>query len=122
MTSRRLTSTTALQDVFSLLGQSLPVPMTLTTVYTVGSEVFTVISSIVVANQGNVRALYRISHAIAGAVDTAAQYLYYDVPINPYDTFACTLGITCGPDDEIRVQSNTGTLSFNIYGDEIVGG
>ena len=122
MASRRLTATTNLQDVFSVLGQSLPVATVLTDLYSAGSEVFAVISSIWVCNTGSNRAKFRISVAVAGAANVNSQYLFYDTPINIGDSRVAVAGITLGPDDVIRVYSDTGFVAFAVFGDEIVGG
>lgn len=101
-----------------VLGQSKPGAASLTDAYTVPALTQATISSIVVANQSSVATSFRISIAVAGAVDTPAQYLYYDIPINGNDTFVFTGGITLGAADVVRVYNTLATLSFNIFGVE----
>lgn len=121
MASRRLASSSSLIDVFNVLGQSLPPMGVLTVLYTVGSEIQTVISSVVICNQSANQGKYRISIAVAGDVDDLSQYLCYDTVVNPNDSTIWTSGLTMGPDDELRVQSNNGQIAFSCYGDEITG-
>lgn len=72
-----------------------------------------------VANQSATATSFRVSVAIAGAADTPAQYLYYDIAIPGNDTFAATLGITLAATDVIRVYNTLATCSFNFFGVEI---
>ena len=106
-------------DTFLVLAQSKPVSATLTAAYTVPASTTAVISSIVVCNQSAIATSFRISLAIAGAADTAAQYLYYDVSIDGNDTFVATIGITLGATDIVRVYNTLATLSFNVLGVQV---
>ena len=99
--------------------QSYPSAATLTDLYTVPDLTTAIVSSIVVCNQANQPATFRISHAIAGAADTNAQYLYYDRALPANYSYTITLGKTCGAADVFRVQSSNGRMSFNLYKDEI---
>jgi hypothetical protein len=56
---------------------------------------------------------------VAGAADTSAQYIAYDVLLDTNETRSFTLGIALGAADVIRVYSSTGTVSFNGFGVEI---
>lgn len=105
-------------STFKVLAQSKPSATTLTDAYTVPGATQATISTIVVANQSSSATSFRISVAIAGAADTAAQYLYYDIAIPGNDTFAATVGITLGAADVVRVYNTDATLSFNLFGVE----
>lgn len=107
--------TTVTQKV---LGQSKPSATTLTGAYTVPAATQATVSTLVVTNQSSTATSFRVSVAVAGAADTPAQYLYYDVPIAGNDTFAATLGITLGASDVVRVYNTLATLSFNLFGVE----
>lgn len=106
-------------ETLKTLGQAIPAAATLTALYTVPGATRTAVSTIVICNQGAATAKFRISIAIAGAADTPAQYIRYDVSVLPNDGFDVTIGVTLGPGDVIRVQSDTGTVSFNAFGDEV---
>lgn len=101
-----------------VLGQSNPNATTLTTLYTVPALKYAVISSIVVCNRSAVATSFRISVAVAGAIDDNKQYLYYDILISGNDTFVATIGITLATTDVVRVYAALATLSFNLFGIE----
>lgn len=105
-------------STYKILGQSKPLATTLTALYTVPAATSTVCSSLVVCNQGAATS-YRISVAIAGAGDTAAQYLAYDVAIGANASDTWTIGITLATTDVVRVYNTLATLSFNLFGQEI---
>lgn len=107
-------------DAFSVLGQVLVSGGILTDLYTVPLGTQTTISSITVCNQNSgVSAFFRISVAKAGAADNPAQYIYWDIEIEQNDTFIFTGGLTIGAGDIIRVQSDVGSVSFNLFGVEV---
>lgn len=103
---------------FKILGQSKPNATTLTAAYTVPAATTATVSTITVANQSATATSFRISVAINGAADTAAQYLYYDISIPGNNTFATTIGITLGAGDVVRVYNTLATCSFNVFGVE----
>lgn len=102
-----------------ILAQSAPSSAFLTDVYTVGALTQSVISTLVICNRGGIGTTFRVSVAIAGAGDTNAQYLYYDVFIDAYESFSATIGITLGAGDVVRMYSANGNLSINLFGVEI---
>lgn len=103
---------------YKVLGQSKPGAASLTDAYTVPALTQACISTITVANQSATATKFRVSIAIAGAGDTAAQYIYYDIDIPGNNTFAATFGVTLGAGDVVRVYNTLATCSFNIYGCE----
>lgn len=109
-----------MSEYFKILAQLNPSATLLTDLYTVPASTSASISSIVICNSNNTTtALFRISIAAGGAADNIKQYLYYDLPIAPNDTFIATIGVSLGTTDVIRVYSNTADLSFNIFGVEV---
>lgn len=104
---------------YKVLGQSNPSATTATTLYTVPSATQAVVSTIVICNQTSSAATFRISVRPAGAAQTAAMYLAYDVTVGASDSTALTLGITLGATDVITVYGSTATLSFAAFGSEI---
>src|ERR1700679_3815713 len=109
-------------EILKVLGQSTPAATTLTNLYTVPSTYASVVSSITICNSNNSTILFRVSIAQAGASDSLQQYLYYDLPLAPNDTFIATIGISLAETDVIRIQSNTANVSFNLLGVEIIPG
>lgn len=107
-------------DTYKVLGQSFPTLATLTTLYTVPAATSTTASSIIICNQSTTAAdTFRISIQIAAAADSSKQYLYYNLPIMPSDTFVATIGITLATTDVVKCYSTMGTSSFNLFGIEI---
>lgn len=104
---------------YKVLGQANPSATTATTLYTVPSATQAVVSTIVICNQAASAATFRISVRPAGAAQTAAMYLAYDVTVGASDSTALTLGITLGATDVITVYGSTATLSFAAFGSEI---
>lgn len=105
---------------YKVLGQISPSATTATTLYTVPASTSTVVSTIVIANQTATAATYRISVRPAGAAQTTAMYLAYDVSVGANDSTALTLGVTLATTDVITVYASTTSISFNAFGSEIV--
>lgn len=105
-------------DTLKVLGQSKPSAASLTDAYTVPGATQAVVSSITVCNQSATPTVIRISVAVAGAGDTAAQYIAYGLPIEGNETLTFVLGISLGAADVVRVYNTLATVSFNIFGQE----
>ena len=105
-------------SVIKVLGQSAPSATTETDLYTVPAATSTVVSSLVICNRGATEATFRVSIAVGGGATANKDYLYYDLPIAPNDTFIFTIGPTLAAADEVKVYASTGNLSFSIFGQE----
>jgi len=106
-------------ETYKVLSQSAPSAAALTALYTVPAATEAVASSIVVTNRSSTATAFRVSVAPAGAADTVAQYLYYDIPIPGNDTFIATVGLTLAATDVVRVYATLATLSFSLFGTEV---
>ena len=104
---------------YKVLGQSNPSATTATTLYTVPASTSTVVSTITVANLTGSAATFRISVRPAGAVQTNAMYIAYDVSLPANATDTLTLGLTLATTDVITVYSSATAVAFNAYGSEI---
>jgi len=104
---------------YKVLGQINPSATTATTLYTVPSATSTVVSTIVICNQTATAATFRVSVRQAGAAQTAAMYVAYDITVGASDSTALTLGLTLAATDVITVYASTATLSFAAFGSEI---
>jgi hypothetical protein len=104
-------------ETIKILGQSIPQGGTLSNVYAAPNPA--VLSTIMCCNQNAFEVKLRISVAVAGAVDTPSQYLYYDVPLGANDSIALTVGITMAATDVLRAYSDRGGVSFNAFGMEV---
>jgi glucose-6-phosphate dehydrogenase assembly protein OpcA len=105
--------------VYKVLGQSSPSATTATTLYTVPASTSTVVSTITVANLTGSAATFRISVRPAGAAQTNAMYIAYDVTVGANDTTTLPLGLTLATTDVITVYASAVNLAFNAYGSEI---
>ena len=103
-----------------ILGQAALPSTVLTDVYTVPALSQAVISTIVVTNRSAIPSSFRVSVVVGGAVDDPKQYIYYDVYIPSYETFAATIGITLNAGDVVRGYATTANLSINLFGVEII--
>lgn len=101
------------------LGQALPAANTLTDLYTVPANTNASCSSLNVSNQTANAIAFRVSVAVAGAVDARKQYLYYDAVLPANLTVVLVNGISLGPGDVVRVQTDTLNVSFNLFGVEV---
>ena len=106
-------------NTYKVLGQVLPAATTPTTLYTVPGATSAVCSTLNICNQGSVAAIFRIAVQPAGATLVGKHYLAYDTSIQANDSIALTLGITLAATDLISVQSDTGQVSFNLFGSEL---
>jgi len=104
---------------YKVLGQVAPAATTLTTLYTVPALTSTVVSTLSICNQG-ASTTYRVAVRPAGASIVASHYVVYDSAINANDIVMLTLGITLSTTDVVSVYSATATMSFNMFGAEIV--
>lgn len=106
-------------DTYKVLGQSKPLAVTLTDLYTVAALTQASVSSITVCNQSTTPTTFRLSVAPAGAVDSLVHYLVYDTPIQGSESLTFTLGITLSATDKIRCYATLANLSFSSFGVEI---
>ena len=104
---------------YKVLAQSAPSATTATDVYTVGSGVETVISTIIIANRAASAGTFRLSVRPNGATQTNAMYCAYDVPVAANDSTTLTLGITMDAADVLTVYCSSADMSINVFGTEI---
>ena len=106
-------------DTAKVLGQSIPAAGTLTTLYTVPAATSAIVSTLTACNQSATATTIRVSIALAGAADTAKQYIYYDLALAANDNFSATQGWTLATTDVVRCYSANGLVSFNLFGAQI---
>jgi hypothetical protein len=104
---------------YKVLGQSNPSATTATTLYTVPASTQAVISTIVIANLTATAATFRISVRPAGAAQTNAMYIAYDITVGASDSTALTLGVTMNTTDVLTVYASTANVAFTAFGSEI---
>lgn len=100
------------------LGQVAPSALTETTLYTVPTATTAVVSTLSVCNRSVNPSSFRVAIAVGGGATQTKDYLYYDMSIEGYDTFAATFGVTLGAEDVVRIYAEDATLSFSLFGQE----
>lgn len=105
---------------YRVLGQANPPAGVLTDIYVVGPGSVAVISSILIAEQGGTATTFRASIAINGAADARQQYFAYNAQIDPNDGVDFTAGMTLDSGDTIRGYGAVETLSWQVFGEEIL--
>ena len=104
---------------YKVLGQLNPTANTLSNVYTVPSATQAVISTITVCNQSASNASYSISVSNNGVADNASHYIIRGGVVPAADSIGITLGLTLDATDQVRCNTNSANISFNIFGSEI---
>lgn len=104
---------------YKVLGQSNPTANTNTDLYTVPSTTSTVCSTLVICNQANTAATFRVAIRPAGAAVASQHYISYDTNLNANDSITMTIGMTLATTDIVTIRASTGTVSFNLFGSEI---
>jgi len=106
--------------VYKILGQSCPAANTDTTVYTVPSATYAVISSIVICNITTTARTYRIAVRPNGATIGNDDYIAYDETIPANSSFTWAIGVSLDASDVITVRASaTDAVAFNVFGAEI---
>lgn len=106
-------------NTYKVLGQSFPAATTNTDLYTVPASTSAVASTLVVCNTG-AGTTFRVAVRQGGAALTTAQYIVYDNYVNSNDSVFLTLGISLATTDVVTVYSGANTLTYNLFGTEIV--
>ena len=104
---------------YKVLGQLAPAATTATNVYTVGSGIETVISTIIIANRAATAGTFRLSVRPNGATQADYHYIAYDVPVAANDSTTLTLGITMDAADVLTAYCSSADMSINVFGTEI---
>lgn len=104
---------------YKVLGQSAPAATTPADLYTAGSGIQTVVSTITVANRGTAAATYRLSVRPNGDAQANQHYIAYDVNLEGTAVTAYTIGLTLDAADVITVYASTADLTFQAFGSEI---
>jgi len=108
---------------YKVLGQSIPSASYGGTspLYTVTTGKQCVVSSIVICNQTGTATNYRIAVLPFGEtlIPADKHWIVYGATVGASDTTVVTPGITLGSGDSVWALSNSGTVSFSIFGTEL---
>jgi hypothetical protein len=102
---------------YQVLAQNAPASNTNTDILTTTTQV--VCSTLVVCNRST-STTYNIAVRVGGATLANSQYIVYNGLINTNDTVFLTLGMTLAVGDVVTVNSGNGSLSFSMFGSQVV--
>lgn len=103
--------------VWRCLGQLAPAAAIETQLYAVAVGRQSTIETLACCNQGAATTV-RIRVSVAGAPSDPSQFLYYDLALQPNDTFVHRGPTRLGTLDEVWVESASGDVSFTAFGQE----
>lgn len=99
----------------SCIAQSAPGAGTETTLVD-GSQVQALhLKSLIVCERGAAAATFRVRLALGNAAIDNKQYLFYNLPIVPSDSFTLALDIGMLPGDVLYIYASTANLAFNLF-------
>lgn len=75
------------------------------------------LKSLVVCNRAASSATFRLLLALANADTADKQYLFYDLPIVPNDSFTSALDIGISPGDVLKAYASNANLSISVFGE-----
>jgi len=105
---------------YKILGQAALTDNVDTTVYTVPASTQAVVSTISICNQSASAMLFKIAfRPSADATTTAKHYFASNATLDPYTTFAATVGATLAAGDKVIVSSAAVSGSVSVFGSEI---
>ena len=105
---------------YKIIAQASPAATTNTTLYTVPSATQVTVSSVTICNRAATAATYRIAMRPDAETLANKHYIAYDANVPANDTIALTLGLTADAADVITVYASTASVSFGVFGSEIV--
>jgi hypothetical protein len=105
---------------YKIIAQASPDATTDTTLYTVPSATQVTISSITICNRAGGAGTYRIAMIPNGETLADKHYIAYGAGVAANDTIALTIGLTADAGDVITVYASSASVSFGLFGSEIV--
>jgi len=103
-----------------VLGQSAPADTNNANIYTAGTGVQAIVSTICVANITSSASNFRIAVRPAGATVANQHWIAYDTSVPANDSLTLTLGISLAATDVLTVRSGTANaMAFSVFGVEI---
>lgn len=103
----------------SVLGQLDPLAATDTVLYTVPALTETEVTMFSVANRGAAAITWRMGLSAGGGALANEDYIYYDLALNPGNSFIHAAPLLLAAADEVRVYSDLATAAFAVCGKEL---
>ena len=107
-------------STYKVLGQSKPSADTNSDLYTNPENGQAIVSTVAIANTGDLADSYRIFIRKDGATASDSNALVHDAIIDSNSTVTMTLGATIDSQDVITVYSRRGNVTFHAFGLEIL--
>lgn len=104
--------------ILGVLGQNKPGAAASATIYTVPATRRAVVSTVVACETGAVEAKIRLNVGIGGAATAVGNALAYDLYLPANTHYGFTEGITLAAGDKLYVYSDTGNVTFTVFGEE----
>lgn len=104
--------------VQKVLGQLNPTASVMGDLYTCPAGANTVVSSMMICNQSNAIITFSVIISVNGESLNNKQYIYNGMPLGANDTFSLEVGLTFSAGDKVKVLTNSGNVSFNLFGQE----
>jgi hypothetical protein len=104
---------------YKVLGQSEPIALTATTLYTVPAATQAIVSTINIANLSQNADPVRVAVRPAGEALEDKHYIIYDLVLPAKSQYTLQAGITLNTTDVITIYSGIGTSAFSAFGSEI---
>lgn len=106
---------------YKVLGQSAPAGTVSTELYVVPAATTSIISTLAYVNRdvSGITAAFRVAVVPAGQVLGNKHYIEYEKLVETRGSGKITIGVSLASGDKIYVQSDTGNVSFSLFGVEI---
>jgi len=105
---------------YKVLGQLSPAAQTMSNIYITPASTSAVVSTLSICNTSASATQVRVAIRPAGSALSIQHYIVYDALSPANDSTFLTLGISLATTDVVSVYSNSGTVSFSLFGSEIV--
>jgi hypothetical protein len=105
---------------YKVLGQLNPTAQTMSNLYITPASTSAVISTLTICNTSTSATQVRVAVRPSGNALSTQQYIVYDALSPANESTFLTLGISLAETDVVSVYSNSGTVSFSLFGSEIV--
>jgi Na+-translocating ferredoxin:NAD+ oxidoreductase RnfA subunit len=105
--------------LYKILGQSLPLATTNTTLYTTPASTTAIASTLQICNQAATAGTVRVAARPSGAALSTQHYLLYDTSIAANDSLSLSIGMCLATTDVVTIYSSSGSISFTLFGSEL---
>lgn len=107
-----------MNDNWKILAQVSPAAASETLFYTVPISSQTLLETLNVCNRDNMAATFRLRIAKVNAALSPEQWVFYDLTLQPNDTYVAMMHKRLAAKDAVYVTSSNGLVSFGAFGIE----